>query len=174
MKRHWSVRRHGLTIKLLLIYLGMILLGVFLVGFTMRDAFRQGFQDNVKPHLEQYIQYIRDDIGEPPQRQRAVVLAKKVPVEIYFQSELEEWSTDGASFPDLDEIHFWRKSKFHGGPMKFGETQEPAGGLWVVEADNAADVKALVETDPFWPTGLRKSVSILEWTQVYVNGQKMI
>ena len=60
------------------------------------------------------------------------------------------------------------------GPMKFGETQEPAGGLWVVEADNAADVKALVETDPFWPTGLRKSVSILEWTQVYVDGRKMI
>lgn len=60
------------------------------------------------------------------------------------------------------------------GPMKYGETAEPAGGLWVVEADNAADVKALVETDPFWPTGLRKTVSILEWTQVYANGQIMI
>jgi signal transduction histidine kinase len=121
LKLFWSVRRQGLTIKLLLIYLGMILLGVFLVAFTMRGAFRQGFQDNVQPHLEQYIQYIRDDIGEPPQRQRAVVLAKKIPVEIYFQNPRKEWSTDGVAFPDLDEIRFWRKSKFHGGPMKFGE-----------------------------------------------------
>jgi hypothetical protein len=35
-------------------------------------------------------------------------------------------------------------------------------------------VQALVEADPFWPTGLRKSIQILEWTQVYVDGQKMI
>ena len=34
--------------------------------------------------------------------------------------------------------------------------------------------EALVEADPFWPTGLRKSIQILEWTQVYVDGQKMI
>jgi uncharacterized protein YciI len=52
------------------------------------------------------------------------------------------------------------------GPMKDGRTQDPAGGLWIVEA--------LVEADPFWPTGLRKSIQILEWTQVYVDGKKMI
>ena len=76
------MRRHGLTIKLLLIYVGMILLGVILVGGAMRDAFRQGFQDNIKPHLEQYVQYIQDDLGDPPQPQLAENLAKKIPVEI--------------------------------------------------------------------------------------------
>jgi uncharacterized protein YciI len=60
------------------------------------------------------------------------------------------------------------------GPMKDGGTQEPAGGLWIVEADNHEQVQALVEADPFWPTGLRKSIQILEWTQVYVDGKKMI
>ena len=60
------------------------------------------------------------------------------------------------------------------GPMKEGRTQDPAGGLWIVEAGNAEQVQALVEADPFWPTGLRKSIQILEWTQVYVNGKKMI
>ena len=60
------------------------------------------------------------------------------------------------------------------GPMKDGRTQDPAGGLWIVEADNAEQVQNLVETDPFWPTGLRKSIQILEWTQVYVDGKKMI
>ena len=60
------------------------------------------------------------------------------------------------------------------GPMKEGRTQEPTGGLWIVDAENPDQVQALVEADPFWPTGLRKSIQILEWTQVYVNGKKMI
>ena len=79
MKSHWPVRRHGLGVKLLLIYLGMMLLGVFLVGGAMREAFKQGFQENIKPHLEQYMQYIQDDLGDPPQRQRAEKLAEKFP-----------------------------------------------------------------------------------------------
>jgi len=60
------------------------------------------------------------------------------------------------------------------GPLKDTANQEPAGGLWIVEADDAAQVQALVEADPFWPTGLRQSIRILEWTQVYANGRKMI
>lgn len=120
MKSHWPVRRHGLGVKLLLIYLGMMLLGVFLIGGAMRDAFRQGFQDNIKPHLEQYIQYIQDDLGDPPQRLRAEKLAEKIPVEIYFLSDLEQWSTNGGASPDLDEIHFRRNSEFYGKSIKFG------------------------------------------------------
>jgi uncharacterized protein YciI len=58
------------------------------------------------------------------------------------------------------------------GPMKNAKTSGPAGGLWIVEADNPEQVQALVEADPFWPTGLRKSIRILEWTQVYVDGVK--
>ena len=60
------------------------------------------------------------------------------------------------------------------GPMKDSRTQDPAGGLWIVEAGNLEQVQALVEADPFWPTGLRHSIQILEWTQVYVDGKKMI
>ena len=60
------------------------------------------------------------------------------------------------------------------GPLKDGKTQDPAGGLWIVEADNPDQVQALIETDPFWPTGLRKSIQVLEWTRVYADGKKMI
>ena len=60
------------------------------------------------------------------------------------------------------------------GPMKRADSGEPAGGLWVVEASDRAAVQQLVETDPFWPTGLRKQVHILEWTQVFANGQQLI
>lgn len=48
------------------------------------------------------------------------------------------------------------------------------GGLWIVEAGSSAEVERLVHDDPFWPTGLRKSHTILEWKRVYADGQRLI
>ena len=55
--------------------------------------------------------------------------------------------------------------------MRDAESGEPAGGLWLVHADRQEAVRELIEADPFWPTGLRKSVRILEWTQVFADGK---
>jgi uncharacterized protein YciI len=46
----------------------------------------------------------------------------------------------------------------------------PAGGLWVVQAGDREQVEALVREDPFWTTGLRRSVRVLAWTQVFADG----
>ena len=59
------------------------------------------------------------------------------------------------------------------GPLK-DDGGAAAGGLWLVEAGSAAEVQALVEDDPFWPSGLRKSVRILAWTQVFAEGRRRI
>lgn len=59
------------------------------------------------------------------------------------------------------------------GPL-FTAEGSGAGGIWIVDADHEEKVKALVETDPFWPTGLRKSVRILSWKQVFAGGQRLI
>ena len=50
----------------------------------------------------------------------------------------------------------------------------PAGGLWLVKAENAAAVDALVRADPFWPTGLRKSVRVRAWRQVFADGRRLV
>jgi len=60
------------------------------------------------------------------------------------------------------------------GPLKDTADDTPAGGLWLVEAEDPRAVRDLVETDPLWPTGLRKSVRTLQWTQVFADGQKRI
>jgi uncharacterized protein len=57
------------------------------------------------------------------------------------------------------------------GPLKDTADGAAAGGFWHVEADNPQAVKALYEADPFWPTGLRKSVRVLEWKQVIADGK---
>jgi uncharacterized protein YciI len=51
---------------------------------------------------------------------------------------------------------------------------DPAGGLWVVEADSPDVIDALVKADPFWPTGLRHSVRILSWSQVFADGRRLL
>lgn len=60
------------------------------------------------------------------------------------------------------------------GPLSDAREGGAAGGLWLVEADAPAAVEALVEADPFWPTGLRKSVRILAWRQVFAEGARKI
>jgi uncharacterized protein YciI len=59
------------------------------------------------------------------------------------------------------------------GPLR-ARSGDAAGGLWLVEADGPEAVDALVQQDPFWPTGLRRSVRVLAWSQVFVDGRRLI
>ncbi len=47
-------------------------------------------------------------------------------------------------------------------------------GLWIVDAVDQNTVKDLIHEDPFWPTGLRASFSILPWKQVFHDGRRLI
>ncbi len=58
------------------------------------------------------------------------------------------------------------------GPLRDAAVGTPAGGLWLVEAENQAGVDTLVREDPFWPTGLRRPVRVLTWNQVFANGAR--
>lgn len=49
-----------------------------------------------------------------------------------------------------------------------------AGGIWIVEAEDAAAARALVEADPFFAGGLRKSVRVLSWKRVFAGGKALI
>jgi uncharacterized protein len=59
------------------------------------------------------------------------------------------------------------------GPLRTSSA-DPAGGLWLVEAGDADVVEALVKEDPFWPAGLRRSVRILGWSQVFADGKRLV
>lgn len=67
----------------------------------------------------------------------------------------------------------------HGGQIKTAGplrtlVGDGAGGMWVVEAASVEDVDRLVKDDPFWPTGMRKSVRVLEWRQVFADGKRLV
>jgi uncharacterized protein YciI len=58
------------------------------------------------------------------------------------------------------------------GPLRTQDGQA-AGGLWLTEAQDYSVIDTLVRLDPFWPTGLRRSVRILGWHQVFADGRRM-
>ncbi|PBB37269.1 YciI family protein [Mesorhizobium sp. WSM3868] len=58
------------------------------------------------------------------------------------------------------------------GPLRRADGA-PAGGLWLVEAADHEQVENLVREDPFWPTGLRLSVRVLAWRQVFADGMRV-
>lgn len=58
------------------------------------------------------------------------------------------------------------------GPLRT-QDGDAAGGLWIAEAADETEIRKLIEEDPFWPTGLRKSVTILSWTQVFADGERL-
>ncbi len=60
------------------------------------------------------------------------------------------------------------------GPLFDPADNGGAGGLWIVEADDAEAVHALVKSDPFWPTGLRRSYRVLGWRTVFVSGDSVV
>lgn len=60
------------------------------------------------------------------------------------------------------------------GPLADADTGAAAGGLWLVEAESLEAVQALCHADPFWPTGLRKSVRVLQWKQVFADNRRLI
>jgi uncharacterized protein len=60
------------------------------------------------------------------------------------------------------------------GPLRDAADGMPAGGLWLVEAETPQAVIALYQQDPFWPTGLRKCVRVLQWARVFADGRRLI
>jgi uncharacterized protein YciI len=74
----------------------------------------------------------------------------------------------------LDFIERHRDRIRAAGPLREAVDGAPAGGLWLVEAESADAVDELARRDPFWPTGLRKAVRVLQWSQVFADGRRLI
>lgn len=77
--------------------------------------------------------------------------------------------------PDIRQVYMQRHLDFlesqsprieAAGPLDDPDNQG-RNGLWIVEADSKDEIEDLIRKDPFWPTGLRQSYSIIAWKQVF-------
>jgi len=88
-------RRHSLSGKLILLFIVMAVIFVFLVGGGIKRSFQGHFEDNIRPHITQYLEYVNADIGMPPDRQRAQELADRLNLEIQIIDNNGHWSSSG-------------------------------------------------------------------------------
>lgn len=95
MSQSKRIRRHSLSGKLLLLFISMAVVFVMLVGSGIRHAFHEHFKDNIRPHITQYLEYVKADIGTPPDRTRAQELADQLKIEIQIFDSKGNWSSSG-------------------------------------------------------------------------------
>jgi signal transduction histidine kinase len=111
---------HSLSGKLLLLFLAMAVVFVMLVGAGIRHAFQDHFRENVRPHITQYLEYVQNDIGTPPDRQRAQVLADKLNLEVQIIDNNGHWSSSG-TLVRLDELQIERRFAANGKQLLHAE-----------------------------------------------------
>ncbi|MDH5185034.1 MAG: hypothetical protein OEX12_14215, partial [Gammaproteobacteria bacterium] len=83
---------HSITGKLILTFLLIAILFVVLVSSSISHVFRNHFEDNLRPHLLQYMEYVQSDIGMPADRDRARALAKRLNIVIHIIDAQGTWS----------------------------------------------------------------------------------
>lgn len=118
-KRHTQ----SLSGKLTLLFVGMTILLVLLSALFIGSAFKKNFHTTLRPHLDKYLEYLLDELGNPPNIIQARKIAKDTRVEIQFYSSDKRWSTNTHQLGiiDLNDIEFHKK--FDSGRFKysFGE-----------------------------------------------------
>ncbi len=123
MSYRWKKRRHTLSGRLMLLFVVMTALILVSVASTIAWGFRTHFQENIRPHLMQYLDYIQQDLGSPPDPVRAKALSKELHVDIHYFSADQEWGTNTAFFK-LDDIHYHRQLERDGVEYGFGYLDE--------------------------------------------------
>lgn len=53
------------------------------------------------------------------------------------------------------------------GSMREVPSDEPIGGLWIVDAENEDEVREIFKDDPFWVNGMRARVRINRWVKAF-------
>jgi len=106
----------SLSFRLLLIFL---LLGSLFVFGTYKAIQRFYNSDQIRGlvsgHLSLHVSYVREDIGVPPDIERAIAITEKVPVDIRILGPDVDWASDPA-FPRLEQLAFASSPAFSDEP----------------------------------------------------------
>ncbi len=98
--------RHSLSARLMLLFIFTGILIVVILNITIGLALSHHFDRNIRPHIEQYLAYIQQEIGNPPDVEKAKRLTQRIPVDIYINGPQLNWSSSSNPL-DLSEVHFW-------------------------------------------------------------------
>lgn len=108
--------RRSLSFRLLLIFLLLALLFVYGTFTALRWVYNSDeIRGLISGHLSLHVQYVKDDIGSPPDISRALAITRRVPVDIRILGPTVDWASD-PNFPALDTLEFGTSPKFSNDP----------------------------------------------------------
>ncbi len=117
--------RRSLSFRLLAIFLALAVLFVYGTTLAIRWIYSSDdLRELVSGHLALHVEYVRQDIGDPPSIERALAITRKVPVDIRIAGPDINWASD-ESFPQMSELRFGASEVF---------SQEP--DAWLNELEN--------------------------------------
>ena len=110
-----------MSFRLLVIFL--VLGSAFIFG-TFKAVQRFYNSDQIRGlisgHLSLHVSYVREDIGVPPNIDRALAITRKVPVDIRMFGPDVDWASDPA-FPRVEQLEFAPSPRFSGDSDAFAD-----------------------------------------------------
>ncbi|MEM7195306.1 MAG: HAMP domain-containing sensor histidine kinase [Pseudomonadota bacterium] len=100
---------HSLSAKLILLFIcaGAVLL--LMAGSIMGKGFTRHFRQSVQPFVVHYVELMEEELGIPPDRERAEQITREIPVDIHVFGPEDSWTT-AARILDPEELKGFQKS----------------------------------------------------------------
>ncbi|HSD70723.1 MAG TPA: HAMP domain-containing sensor histidine kinase [Woeseiaceae bacterium] len=108
--------RRSLSFRLLAIFLALAALFVYGTIAAVRWIYSSDdLRELISGHLALHVEYVRQDIGDPPRIERAIAITQKVPVDIRIAGPDINWASD-ENFPQMGELKFGASEIFSADP----------------------------------------------------------
>jgi uncharacterized protein len=94
---------------------------------------------------------------------------------VRFTDDPQRLSTRKQFLPDhLEWLEAHKKNVLVPGSLRPEPDAAPTGACWIVEAQDKNEVEHLLQSDPFWVHGLRKSREILHWYKAFPERRVLV
>ena len=84
------------------------------------------FENNVLPHIFEYQHYLKQEIGSPPNVEKAAAIARRTGATIHIRGEIINWSSTDSDF-NPDEIDFKDHHRYQ---LQHGDSESVRYMLW--------------------------------------------
>jgi len=108
--------KRSLSFRLLAIFALLAAAFIYFATVGIRWVYSEDdLRELISGHLSLHVEYVRRDIGTPPNIDRAIAITRQVPVDIRISGENIEWASD-PNFPAMDELDFGASDIFSEDP----------------------------------------------------------
>ncbi len=102
MLSYLKEKYQSLVFRILLYFVLSTVVVAIVLGWNFASRIKPRFENEVLPNLSQYIQYLVDDIGAPPDLAKAKELTRRLPFELRIEGPNTDWASNDSLQPIAD------------------------------------------------------------------------